>query len=246
MALSAGDVRQVIGFLQLAADAPDGDPFSRPVLRALGTLIRADLVEYFEIRQPDRAGLAYSASDDQHASPEVVDGFERYRYQNPMSAFRWTPGDGALALSSVISARELRRLEFYQAFLRPLHIKDQLKVWLRRSTETAVCISLDRSHGVFSERDGAILDVLQPHLRLLHDGRRMAARTALPDDACLTRREAQVLVCVVAGHRTREIADLLVISPNTVRKHLEHAFRKLGVTNRLAAAIAFQGLQAPG
>jgi DNA-binding CsgD family transcriptional regulator len=27
----------------------------------------------------------------------------------------------------------------------------------------------------------------------------------------------------------------------TVRKHLEHAYRKLGVTNRLAAVIALRG-----
>jgi DNA-binding NarL/FixJ family response regulator len=27
----------------------------------------------------------------------------------------------------------------------------------------------------------------------------------------------------------------------TVRKHLEHAYRKLGVTNRLAAVVAFRG-----
>jgi DNA-binding CsgD family transcriptional regulator len=245
VALSARDIRQVVGFLQRAADAPDGDPFSRPMLRELGALIGADLVEYFEIRQADRAGLAYTTSDDQQASPDVVDGFERYRHQNPIGAFRWTPGAGAVVLSSVVSARKLRGLGFYQSFLRPLHIQDQLKVWLRRSPETAVCVSLDRSDGVFSEREAAMLEVLQPHLRLLHDGRRAAARTALPDDARLTRREAQILVCVLAGHRTREIADLLVISPNTVRKHLEHAYAKLGVRGRAEAAAAFTDVR-PG
>ena len=31
------------------------------------------------------------------------------------------------------------------------------------------------------------------------------------------------------------------IASCTVRKHLEHAYPKLGVTNRFAAALAFEG-----
>jgi DNA-binding NarL/FixJ family response regulator len=37
----------------------------------------------------------------------------------------------------------------------------------------------------------------------------------------------------------------MCIAPSTVRKHLEHAFPKLGVTNRLAAAMAFEGRPLP-
>ncbi len=42
-----------------------------------------------------------------------------------------------------------------------------------------------------------------------------------------------------------QIADRLCIAPSTVRKHLEHIFPKLGVTNRLAAAMAFEGRELP-
>lgn len=245
MAISGRDLRQVVRFLQHASDAPGGDPFGRPMLAELGSLISADLVEYFEIRQGDRFGLSYTTSRDLADAPGVVDAFEAYRHQNPIGAFRWTPGAGALRLSSVLPRRDLHRLEFYQEFLRPSRIRDQLKVWLRRSPETAVCISLDRSDGSFSEREAAILEVLQPHLRVLHEARRVERATARAgDEVSLTRREAQVLTCVLAGHRTHQVADLLVISPHTVRKHLEHAYAKLGVHGRAEAAAALLGLDA--
>ena len=40
---------------------------------------------------------------------------------------------------------------------------------------------------------------------------------------------------VACGKTNRQIAALLVVSPNTVRTHLEHAYRKLGVHTRTAA-----------
>lgn len=58
----------------------------------------------------------------------------------------------------------------------------------------------------------------------------------------LTRREAQVLTCVLAGYRTSEVADMLVMSPHTARKHLEHAYAKLGVHGRAEAAAILLGL----
>ena len=57
----------------------------------------------------------------------------------------------------------------------------------------------------------------------------------------LTTRELQVLRLVAAGKSNREIADDLVISDHTARRHLQNIFRKLGVSSRAAAtAFGFQ------
>jgi DNA-binding CsgD family transcriptional regulator len=53
----------------------------------------------------------------------------------------------------------------------------------------------------------------------------------------LTGAEAAVLRLVVAGSSTGDIAGALHITPDTVRKHLQRVFRKLGVHSR-AAAVA--------
>jgi DNA-binding NarL/FixJ family response regulator len=52
----------------------------------------------------------------------------------------------------------------------------------------------------------------------------------------LTPRERQVLDLVVMGKGNEAVALELGIAPGTVAKHLEHAYRKLGVQNRTAAA----------
>jgi LuxR family transcriptional regulator, maltose regulon positive regulatory protein len=48
----------------------------------------------------------------------------------------------------------------------------------------------------------------------------------------LTRREREVLGLVAAGRPNREIADELVVTLDTVKKHLSHIFDKLGAANR--------------
>ncbi len=54
----------------------------------------------------------------------------------------------------------------------------------------------------------------------------------------LSRREQEVLKCLSEGRSNDEIATALSISPNTVKNHLDRVFKKLGVTNRFAAALA--------
>lgn len=49
----------------------------------------------------------------------------------------------------------------------------------------------------------------------------------------LTDRERDVLMLVVEGHTTQEIADTLVISPKTVEGHKRNLMAKLGITNRI-------------
>lgn len=51
----------------------------------------------------------------------------------------------------------------------------------------------------------------------------------------LTRREFEVLGLVAAGRSNREIADELVVTLETVKKHLSHVFDELGAANRSQA-----------
>ncbi len=58
--------------------------------------------------------------------------------------------------------------------------------------------------------------------------------------ASLTTREREVLSCVADGLSTSEIAHALWLTPATVSKHLEHIYRKLGVTGRTGALAALR------
>jgi DNA-binding NarL/FixJ family response regulator len=68
----------------------------------------------------------------------------------------------------------------------------------------------------------------------------------LPDE--LTPREAEVLALIAAGLTNAEIAERLVVSPATVKSHVNHIFAKADLRDRAqAVAYAFRhGVAEPG
>jgi len=61
------------------------------------------------------------------------------------------------------------------------------------------------------------------------------ADTAGSDSGLLTRKEREVLACLAEGRSNREIAELLFVTPATVKTHLGHIYTKLGVATRQEA-----------
>lgn len=66
---------------------------------------------------------------------------------------------------------------------------------------------------------------------------------AIPDAADLTKRERQILDLLGTGMTARAIGTVLGISHRTVSKHLEHAYAKTGLHDRLLASG--RGLRTP-
>jgi DNA-binding CsgD family transcriptional regulator len=242
MAVPVSDLRHAFRLIGEATKDP-ASAITRQILLELGNLIGADNVEYFTLREQDRAGLRYVAIREVIEPPGSDEVFRRHPGQNPLSAFRWGPEHGALRLMTISSPRALRRLDIYPVYYEWHQITDQLKIWLDRTPETATCISLDRTEGKFTERDAALLEFLQPHLVRLH----WAGVTPQPrfEGVTLTRREAQIIGHLLAGLTNAEIGERLFIAPATVRKHLEQAYAKMGINGRHEAVEFIAGVGAP-
>jgi DNA-binding NarL/FixJ family response regulator len=62
-------------------------------------------------------------------------------------------------------------------------------------------------------------------------------RAVVELDAPLTKRESEVLKQLALGLSNKEIAQALDISYETVKEHVQHILRKLGVADRTQAAV---------
>ena len=93
-----------------------------------------------------------------------------------------------------------------------------------------VQLNYDRRRRFFTEQEIALLTMVEPAIRRL-------VRGCAEPRSCdlLSRSERRVLTLVSTGASNREVAEELVVTVHTVRKHLENAYRKLGVTNPAAA-----------
>jgi len=104
--------------------------------------------------------------------------------------------------------------------------------------------------GFFFENDQA--DFMLKGICALKNGELWVARGTLMEYVCqqprktranknvanlLTKRENQVLQLLASGATNAEISSTLFISPHTVKTHVYNILKKLGVQNRLQAAL---------
>lgn len=76
---------------------------------------------------------------------------------------------------------------------------------------------------------------------------RLGARSHNEEAGNLTKREREVAEYAARGQSNIEIAQLLRIGVNTVKKHIGSAFEKLGVANRTELAVLLmKGRNEPG
>jgi two-component system NarL family response regulator len=73
--------------------------------------------------------------------------------------------------------------------------------------------------------------------RLVERVRDAVARTVPAPSTPLTPRELEILRLIVEGRENSEIAEVLVISRSTAKNHVANVLDKLGVHNRVQAAV---------
>jgi HD-GYP domain-containing protein (c-di-GMP phosphodiesterase class II) len=128
---------------------------------------------------------------------------------------------GLSAATLTLPARLLAAADAYQAMTEPRAHREPLS-----PEQAAETLGEECRAGLFdADIVAAVLD---------------AAGQAVPRierPAGLTEREAQVIALLARGLQTKQIASALGISAKTADRHIEHAYRKIGVSTRAAAAL---------
>lgn len=157
------------------------------------------------------------------------------------------PGPAVRMISDYLTLREWHRLPLYGEFFARLCVEDQLTAVISPARSTRLAgVSIDRDRRSFSDADRRVMHCLQPHLTAARANaetysRALAGTRPSPADAinALTARQREILAHIADGSTNSQIAFALDISDGTVRKHVEHILRRLGLTTRTAAAVHF-------
>ncbi len=170
-----------------------------------------------------------------------------YQYHDPIT-LKLQRHRRAVRVTSVLAQHELQRTEFFNDFLARdgLHWGVNLFAWSGDRNIGDMRIWRDRRRANFDDNDLALLDLVRPAfvaaLKRGRDAAPLSSPTARPAaEALLSARENEVAALAACGLADKEIARRLGISVTTVRTHLEHAFRKLDVTNRVTLARRLAG-----
>ncbi|GAA5194221.1 hypothetical protein GCM10023346_21120 [Arthrobacter gyeryongensis] len=152
---------------------------------------------------------------------------------------------GVLRMSDVVSDRALHETRTYRDGLRPLGVDRQFSILLTPPRAAGIrAWAMNRGGRDFSDKEMDLGCSIQPVLRLL-DLAYSEPREGIDQDRAegysLTSREQEILQLLGKGLTGVAIGHLLGVSPRTVAKHLEHAYFKLGCTNRVDAFRRLRG-----
>jgi DNA-binding CsgD family transcriptional regulator len=215
--LSVSDLEATLAFLEETHTVEGPDSFPTPLLDSLAATVNCDYATYIEL-DPVNQLLGYVAcSNEQPAMHERVEPLrEGERRARATCVGRAADDDG-------------------------VHVRPRCaEVLLELESAYVASLALHSVSRDFGKRETLLLRALHPHLRAHHHDARLrqfadVLSVAEPVVAQLTPRELEVMRCIASGRSNAEIAELLWITPATVRKHLEHVYRKLGVRSRTAA-----------
>ena len=232
-----------LGFGWEVQGVTDRAEYLRSAGEMLLRLVPADVVGWNAVDLTSGVEVLLAPGDDWDL-PTITAGLAEVAQEHPMMrSYLAEPRDTGAAprrLTDIATRRELLANRAYVDFLRPMGGEHQLTVMTSRPRPDSVRgWALNRAGGSdFTERDLEVAAALQGMLALLD--RTIAGLPAPPDPAAgerlgMTAREVEVLGHVAAGLTADAVGRLLRISPRTVRKHLENAYRKLGCHDRLVA-----------
>ena len=258
------DLEASLSYLRELYAQRDPDSFRRYFLKTIASVVPSELTTYNEMDLRSSKNVFWEWEPIPSDFVELTEAFAVYMHENPCVEYYRRTGDGrATKISDFLTQRELRKLGYYNEYLRKVGLQHRMSIVLPESPHSVIALALGRSGKDFSERDRLKLDLLRPHLTQAYDNAAALARirqlelahpnpmkdTLLSRESLerlgLTDREAEILLGIAQGKTNKQIATSLYVSPLTVKTHLQHVYRKLGVESRteaLARALEFLDL----
>jgi DNA-binding CsgD family transcriptional regulator len=228
--------KKILDYLAEAGRERDIDKFCYKALIGLEKLVNAD-GSVLQMVGPGRTLLPTSKAHNY--SEKALRRYRRFYY-------RFDPGRALFPEGITVAAakwRDFKENALITDFLEANDIRASGGVFLYdyRGNLYAFLNVHKKSNRGFSERETAVMEIVQPHLSNL-----LANLTApsplkpetvtilesIQGNKILSRRETEITGYLHRRFSAAEIAETLQISRRTVERHIEHIYGKLGVHNK--------------
>jgi DNA-binding CsgD family transcriptional regulator len=228
--MKTGAVKALLRVIGDAASADSVDAYHDELLGALALALPCELLVWNEFQIGGWEEPISRTEPGDAISLALWEAFTSHMLEHPLIRHYAAGERSARRLSDATGTRAFHRLGLYLEFFRPLSIEHQLTLGLSGPPGRLVGISLNRARRDFLDEELLLANLLRPHLEAGELAvRRSAARSAL------TTREREVVDLVAAGATNAAVAEALIVSPGTVKKHLDNIYAKLGVGSRTEA-----------
>lgn len=232
-------------------DTNDISMFRKKFLIKLGKLMDYDIADFCLSNFKESNGVnlidpvvvsRYSKDFEKRFTQEYEKKFERYDYTNWIYS---NPESMVFIESDVINNEVRMKSSYYQNFLLPMNLTNVMGLSLATNGTPLGAVSIYRMKEKedFTAKDAYILKQFIPHLinkmLAIKEGTALASSNidqpnqVLADKYALSKREIEVIRLVCKGLNNEQIGQALVITTNTVKKHMNHIFSKLQITNRV-------------
>ena len=188
-----------------------------------------------------RSGLKSMLADTEiKVVAEVASGQEAVKYvlENPVDVVlldvRMSDGDGLNSLGRIKLDKPDLRILMFSFSDNPTYIARAVALGANGYL-LKVCTRDELLHAIRTVAAGENLWTRDELRRV--SGALATPRLTADVEVALTQRESGVLRQLARGLTNKQIADALHISYETVKEHVQHILRKIGVTDRTQAAV---------
>jgi DNA-binding CsgD family transcriptional regulator len=214
----------------------DFDAMRKMLLEQLKMVLNFDSADFFLANRDGSPGLVKPVTYNcDGVYPQTYDALDYSRgimYGGKSLVYRET---------DIISDEKRVETEYYKKVYSPNNWHYSLQMILAREKEFLGVITFYRTIGKdnFHYDDIFLLDMLKDHLayRLYQERQHAGSRKLTVAKAAvqyeLTKREETILGMLMMGMDNTAICSKLVISVNTLKKHVLNIYRKLGIRNRI-------------
>lgn len=208
------------------------------LLEQLTMILNFDSADFYLAGGTGKTGLfepvMYNCEVDTSAQFDEIDYSRGIMYSGKSMVFRET---------DIIDDEKRMKTDYYLSVYKPNNWHYAIQMILAREKQFLGVITLYRTIGKenFQYDDVFLLDMLKDHLSFRLYNERLNVQNSVQkmkisevvEKYHLTKREETILKLLLQGLDNESISNELVISINTLKKHILNIYRKLGINNRI-------------